>query len=296
MTTKSLLRRAIAVAGLALATGATSIVVATPTQADTLEVQLSLSQSTVYPGGTVTVTETITNVNDFTILNPSARLFSAPGALGSYASLVSCTGAGTCSTVSNASGPIGYQSVLPEALDGHVTTTVTFTLNISAAAPDLQETLRGQLFGSNYATGLVDGPTLTVDASADAVVSVKVTPTPGLLSGRFDFAVNVANGGPGVLRNAKIITTLPAGLSAKGSGSCLPNTGKVVCTVDGVAKGQRATANFSVPFGLLTIGLPLQFTTTRTSSDSRDLNPANDSVTTTCTVVTPLLVNCEQGQ
>jgi hypothetical protein len=135
-----------------------------------------------------------------------------------------------------------------------------------------------------------------VDASADAVVSVKVTPTPGLLSGRFDLAVNVANGCPGVLRNAKIITTFPGGLSAKGSGSCLPNTGKVVCTVDRVAKGQRATANFSVRFGLLTVGLPLQFTTTRTSSDSRDLNPANDSVTTACTVVTPLLVNCEQGQ
>jgi hypothetical protein len=77
--------------------------------------------------------------------------------------------------VSDASGPIGYQSVLSEPLDGHVTSTVTFTLKISAAAPDLQETLQGKLFGSNYATGLVDGPTLTVDASADAVVSVKVT-------------------------------------------------------------------------------------------------------------------------
>jgi hypothetical protein len=292
MTTKFLLRRLGALASLALLAGATSVIIATPAQADTPEAELSSSASTVLPGGNVTVTEKVNNVNNFTVLHPKAQLFSGPDALASYASLVSCTG-GTCSTISGANGPIGYLVALPEALDGHASATVTFTLKVSSAAPDLTETLRGQLFGSNYGSEPVTGPTLTVDANADGAVSVAVTPRPGLLAGRFDFAVHVANpSGPGQLRNYKVTTTLPAGLSGSGNAACAPSAVKVVCTVNGVAIGQTASANFSVPFGLLTVGLPFTFSSTRTSSDSRDLNPANDSSSVTCIVVTPLLINC----
>jgi len=292
MTTKSLLRRLGALAGLALLTSATSVIIATPAQAETPEVELSSSVSTVSPNGNVTVTEKVTNVNAFTVLQPKAQLFSVPTVLASYTSLVGCTG-GTCSTVPGVNGPLGYQVALPDALDSNASATVTFTLKISAATPDLTETLRGQLFGSNYGSEPVDGPTLTVDANADGAVAVAVTPRPGLLGGRFDFAVRVANpSGPGLLRNYKVTTTLPAGLKGNGNAACVPSAGKVVCTVNGVAIGQTATTNFSVPFGLLTIGLPFTFTATRTSSDSRDLNTANNSASVTCTVVTPLLINC----
>lgn len=68
--------------------------------------------------------------------------------------------------------------------------------------------------------------------------------------------MKVANNGPGVLRNAQITTTLPAGLSATGSGSCTPSAGKVVCTVAELANGANTTATFSVPLHLLSIGLP----------------------------------------
>jgi hypothetical protein len=294
MTTKSLFRRTGALAGLALLIAATSAIIATPAQADTPEVELTVSASTVQPNGLVAISETISNVNDFTVLQPKARLFSTPAALGSYASLVGCAG-GSCSVVPGPTGPIGYQIALPEALDMHTDATVIFTLKIAADAPDLQATLQGQLTGSNYGSELVNGPTLTVDANADGAVSVDVTPHPGLLGGRFDFAVHIANGGPGLLRTAKITTTLPSGLSGSASSTCVPSSGKVVCTVNSVSVGQTATANFSVPFGLLTVGLPFTFTTSRTSSVSRDLNPANDSASTTCHVVTPLLVNCAPG-
>lgn len=298
MPRKSLSRRAIAAAGIVLLTAGATAIAALPAQAAAPEVQLSVSSSTVHPGDTVTVTETVTNVNPFTVLHPAARLFSKPDTLTSYTSLVSCSGPGgtTCSTVNDGSGPIGYQAVLPDALDQNGlpgdSATVTFTLRISADAPDLAETLRGQLLGSNYGSDVIDGPTLTVDANADAAVSVSATPKFGLLVSRLDFAVKVSNSGPGVLRNAKITTTLPPGLSATASGSCAPAPGKVVCTVAQLAKGANTTANFSVPLSLLNIGLPYTFTSTRTSSDSRDLNPANDSDSTTCTVVTPLLVTC----
>jgi hypothetical protein len=291
MTTKSFFRRSSVVVGLAFLTAASSVIIATPAQADPAEAELSASVSTVSPNGNVTVTEKVTNVNDFTVLQPKVQFFSTPTTLGSYTSLVGCTG-GTCSTISGPTGPIGYQVALPEALDMHTSATVTLTFKVLATAPDLHETLQGALSGSNYGSARVNGPALTVDANADGAVSVDVTPHPGLLGGRFDFAVRVANAGPGLVRSAKITTTLPAGLSGTGTAACAPSAGKVVCTVDDVAVGQTGTANFSVPFGLLTVGLPFTFTTSRTSSVSRDLNPANDSASTTCTVVTPLLINC----
>jgi len=291
MTTKSFFRRSAVSAGLVFLTAATSVIIATPAQAAPAEVELTASVPTVVVGENVTVTEKVTNVNDFTVLQPKAQLFSTPTALGSYSSLVGCTG-GTCSTVSGPTGPIGYQVALPEALGKNESATVTLTFKVAVSAPDLHETLQGALSGANYGSVRFDGPALTVDANADGAVSVDVTPHPGLLGGRFDFAVRVTNAGPGLVRAEKVTTTLPEGLSGTGTAACAPGAGKVVCTVDGVAVGQTAVANFSVPFGLLTVGLPFTFTTSRTSSVSRDLNPANDSVTTTCTVVTPLLINC----
>lgn len=292
MPTRFPLRRTITVAGLTVLTAAASAVAATSAQASP-EVELSVSTSTVHPGDTVTVTETVTNNNGFTVLQPTARLFSTPDVLTSYTALVSCTGAASCTTVDNGGGPIGYQAVLSDALAPlGGSATVGFTFQISPGAPDLVETLQGQLSGSNYASALVDGPMLTVEASADAAVSVTATPKFGLLVSRLNFAVKVANSGPGTLRNATITTTLPGSLSATGSGTCTPVPGQVTCTVAQLAQGASTTLNFSVPLNLLSIGLPYTFTSTRTGSDSVDPNPANDSDSTTCTVITPLLVSC----
>jgi hypothetical protein len=49
---------------------------------------------------------------------------------------------------------------------------------------------------------------------------------------------------------------------------------------------------FSVPIGLLDIGIPFQFTATRTKSTPPDPNPANDSATVSCTAVSVLLAGC----
>ena len=132
----------------------------------------------------------------------------------------------------------------------------------------------------------------TVYANSDAAVSVTATPLPGLLQRNLDFAVTVTNNGPGLLRSAAITSVLPSGLTAAGSGPCLPVVGQVICTVPTLAKGASTTMHFTVPLRLLSIGLPYKFTTSRTSSVSRDLNPANDSASRSCTVITPLLVNC----
>lgn len=290
----AIVRRYVGAVGMVLVAGAATLVVVGPASADTPEVAVTLSSSTVHPGDTLTVTETITNVHQFSILQPTARLFSAPTAVAGYTTLIGCTGAASCSTVDGPNGPIGYQGALAEALSGFQAATVTFTLRISPTAAGGTQTMQGQLFGYNYATGVTNGPPLTVVARADVAVRLTGTPQPGLLAGDIDFTVAITNNGPDPLVGATITTTLPAGLSAT-SAACTPGTGQVVCTFGGLAKGGSATESFTVPVHLLSIGLPYRFTATRTTSSPTDPNSANDTATTTCTALTSLLVSCSSA-
>ncbi|MGC7095587.1 hypothetical protein ACPZ19_13035 [Amycolatopsis lurida] len=285
------MRRTRRLLAVVLLGGVVALAGATTAGADTAEVQLSTSTSTVHPAGTVVVTETLKNTNGFTVLHPAARLFSTPQNLTSYTTLVSCSGV-TCSTVDGPDGPIGYQGTLPEALSAGESAQVTFTLKITADAPDFTHTLQGQLFGGNYATERVAGPAITVDARADRTIKLTGTPRPGLLGGRIDFTVSVTNNGPDPATSTAVTTNLPAGLKATAGAGCTPSVGKVACTVGELANGAKGTASFSVPYGLLTIGLPFTFTANRSGSVPEDLNAANDKSSVTCTVVTPLLVNC----
>ncbi|MGH3796743.1 MAG: hypothetical protein ACRDSP_17850 [Pseudonocardiaceae bacterium] len=294
MSAKSLFRRVIALTGLVLLTAGATTVAATPAQAAEPDVALSTSQSTVHPGDLVTITQSVTNNILSAILQPAARILSDPDGIASFTSLVGCTGpAGTtCSTVTSGGQPIGYQALLPSSLSPGITRTVTYTLRINDDAPDLQETLQGQLLGLSFLRELLEGPLLIVDANADAAVSVTGTKL-GLLAKNLDIAVTVTNNGPGVLRVATITTTLPNLLLAiPVSPTCVPLPGQVTCLVPSLAKGASTTLNFSVPLNLLSLGLPYTITSTRTLSLSRDLNPANDSASTSCIVVSQLLTNC----
>ncbi|WP_158886931.1 DUF11 domain-containing protein [Amycolatopsis anabasis] len=292
MARSSFLRRGATLAGVLLVTG---LAVAAPARADTPEVALSVAPATVNTGETVTVTETITNLTGGSILNPTARLLSKPSVLTSYASLVSCGGAGvaSCATLDGPDGPIGYQAILAEAMSNLESRTVTFTLRINPDAGERTEILQGQLWGRNYGTFPVDGPALTVHARADAAVGLTAAPKFGLLVSRLDFTAKITNNGPGTLRDAVFTTNLPAGLTAtSNTPACVPGAGKVVCSVAGLANGANTALGFSVRLNLLSLGVPYTFTTTRTASASVDPDPANDSASTSCTVVTPLLVNC----
>ncbi|MEZ0092469.1 hypothetical protein [Streptacidiphilus sp. EB129] len=69
-------------------------------------------------------------------------------------------------------------------------------------------------------------------------------------------------------------------------------SGHVICTLGALADGASTTRTFTVPIGLLTLGWPYAVTATRTASTPVDPNPANDSATRTCTIVTSLIINC----
>ncbi|WP_053733292.1 DUF11 domain-containing protein [Nocardia sp. NRRL S-836] len=279
---------------LAIATtaGLLGAAVAVPAVAAQPEVELTSSAAVVRPGEQFTVTVQLTNINGFTILQPTARLFSTPRALAEYATLVGCTGAASCTTLTGPTGPTGFQAALAEALGGYRSATVTFTLAVKQDAVGGTGTLQAQLSGANYATFPVDGPQLTVHTEADLqVAGITGTPRLGLLVPRIDFTVDVTNHGPNALLSGVVTTTLPQGVSGT-SGSCAASGSTVTCPVPVLAPGASTKLAFSVPVRLLNIGLDYRFRAARTGSDPIDPNTANDSASTQCTVVSLVLVSC----
>lgn len=263
-----------------------------PAQAEVPEVEVTSSVTTARPGENVTVTVKLTNIHGFSILQPRARLFSTPRALADYATLVSCTGAASCTAVNDGNGnPIGYQGALAEALGGFQSATVTFTLAIKPDAIGGTETLQGQLFGLNYATPPVNGPQLTVHTESDLSVKLTGTPRFGLLVPRVDFTVDIRNHGPNKVLSGTVTATLPAGVTATSS-DCTVSGGKVSCPVTNLAPGASKTLTFATPLRLLNIGLPYKFHAERTATNPTDINAANDKSSVECTVVSALLVSC----
>jgi uncharacterized repeat protein (TIGR01451 family) len=288
--------RRMTTAGVLAALAAAGVVaVGTPASADTPAVTVAVSPSTVSPGDTVTVTETITNTIGSTILQPTAELFSGPDFITDYTTLTSCDAGpgGSCTAATDGSGDVfGYRAVFGSALGGSQSATATFTLTVDANADSATETLIGDLAGANFDSGQVPGPTLTIDAKADLAVALSGTPVRnGLLGENLDFTITVTNNGPGTAQAATITATVPDGLPVRSS-ACQAHNGGAVCTIGPLASGHQTTATFTVAIGLLDLGIPFQFGAARTSSTPVDPNAANDTASDTCTVVSVLLASC----
>lgn len=284
------LRHPLAMLAMAVVT-VMSPLTAIPASADPPEVAMTLSSAQVNTGDAVTVTVQVTNVHAFTVLGATARVFTTPAALPSYAALTGCQGAiGPCTTVSDASGPVGFEAPVG-ALSGGASATVAFTLSIAEDAQPGEQTFQAELRGSNYASELVAGPVLTVVGEADAAVELTATPKLGLLVPKIEFAVKVIDNGPGVLRDATVTTPLPGGLSAS-SADCATGSGAVTCTTGQVTTGASVTRRFSVPLRLLNVGVPYTFRAARTASDPVDPASSNDADQVECAVVSVVLVNC----
>jgi len=277
---------------VAATTVAALLAAAAPAMADTITLEGTVSPANVQPGDMFTVTETVTNDSFGSIIGPTIRVLGGDVPIASYADLVSCSGtAASCATVDDSNGPVGYKAVLAAAIGGHQTVTVTFTLRVRADASGASHTVLGQMIGNNGSTDPVALGPLTVITQADLAVSVIATPKTALLSGRIDVTVKVTNNGPGTARSAEIRGALTTGLSAN-SGTRCSGGSQPVCTFGQLAAGASATGQFSVPIGLLYIGLPYRLAVTRTTSSPTDPVAGNDSDATTCTVITPLLVSC----
>ncbi|MFF3555020.1 hypothetical protein ACFYXL_16640 [Streptomyces tsukubensis] len=117
------------------------------------------------------------------------------------------------------------------------------------------------------ALALAAGAGLAVPQAAHAVSSVSVSST-------------------------TVTAALPPGVSA----TCLPagcttGTGTVTCTFGAIANGAGAAKSFRVPLHLFSLG-HVTVTGTRTASTPADPNPADDTDSATCTVVSVLPATC----
>ena len=128
-------------------------------------------------------------------------------------------------------------------------------------------------------------------AAADLGVSLAADAQPGLLGGRITYTLTITDHGPSDLGAATVTAVLPAPMRAT-SGDCQTAGSTVTCSVAGLAGGASTTRRFTVPVGLLGVGLPYTVTASRTTSSPVDLVPGNDRAASTCTVVTSLIISC----
>ena len=251
---------------------------------------VTVTPTTVQPGQTFTVTETLYNDRDFTVTSAKAAIYGSPAAITDVADLVSCTGTTSdCSQLgSSYRGPVG--DLAPGA-----SATVVFTLRVKDTAAPGQFTLRYQFVGDNYAFDTFDGPVITItppQTLADIKVALAATGHGGLSTG-IDYTVTVTNLGPADASSIRVAATYPSGLQFSSATGCArAGTARTVnCDVASLASGTSATAKFSVTAGLLALG-SYTATAQRVSSAPTDPNAANDSASKTCSALTGLILSC----
>jgi hypothetical protein len=251
---------------------------------------VDVSPTTVLPGQTFTVTETIYNSLDFAVTGAKPAISARPTALTDLADLVSCTNTtADCYTYDGSyRAPVGD-------LEPGGTRTVTFTLRVKETAAPGEFTLRHQFVGDNYAFDSTDGPVITIGQSqtfADVKVALAASGHGGL-NARFDYTLTVTNNGPSAAGGIRVVATYASGLSFGSATGCtrVGTTRTLNCDVASLASGASATAKFSVNGGLLAIG---SYTTSvlRTASTPTDPDGANDSASKTCSAFTGLIVTC----
>lgn len=251
---------------------------------------VEVSPTTVLPGQTFTVTETLYNELDFPVTGGKAAISAKPTALTDLADLVSCAGTTADCYVYDGSyrGPVG--DVEPGG-----TRTVTFTLRLKETAAPGEFTLRHQFVGDNYAFTSTDGPVITIGQPttlADVKVALAASGHGGL-SARIDYTLTVTNSGPSAASGIRVVATYPSGTSLASATGCVRvgTTRTLNCDVASLASGASATAKFSVNGGLLALG-SYTATAVRTASSPTDPNSANDSASKTCSALTGLIVSC----
>ncbi|MHA7630475.1 FG-GAP-like repeat-containing protein [Corallococcus sp. M7] len=133
----------------------------------------------------------------------------------------------------------------------------------------------------------------TTGVVADVAVQLNARPTKCNRTPCLRYDVTVTNNGPEPLDRATITASLPAPLTASTGGDCTPGTRSATCGFGAVAPGATQRRSFTVPLNLFTLGLPYTVTARRTASAPMDPNPTNDSDSSRCIVVGPLLVLCD---
>ncbi|MFI1014777.1 hypothetical protein [Streptomyces sp. NPDC020965] len=276
-------------ATLALAAGA---VLAVPQAAHAVS-NISVSSTTVAAGDTFTIT--FNGLADFDIASAGENFYAGSSTLGplpDFTTIESCTGnTAPCTSAFGIAQRVPLGDLTEgAAFDG------TLTLRVNPATPAGTFVLGHQLYGDTASDPTVYETPITVTSApppaADLAVDVTAQPHLGILTPYLTYTLTAHNTGPGAVTSATVTATLPPGASATGLPTgCTTATGTVTCTYGAIANGTSAAKSFRLPLHLLSLG-HVTITGTRTASTPADPNPANDTDSATCTVISILLATC----
>jgi uncharacterized repeat protein (TIGR01451 family) len=260
-------------------------------QADVPSSSVEVSTTTVLPGQTFTISETVHNDRDFTISFAKAALYGTPTAITDIVDVVSCT---NTTAVGCFQAGSSYRAAFGD-LEAGGTKTTLWTLRVKDTAAPGPFTLQHQFVGDNYSFDTYDGPVITIGnpaTNADVKVALAASGHGGL-SARIDYTLTVTNSGPATATGIRVVATYPPGLSFGSATGCtrVGSTRTLNCDVASLASGASATAKVSVNGGLLALG-SYTATAVRTASSPADPNSANDSASKTCSALTGLIVTC----
>ncbi|HET6299786.1 MAG TPA: hypothetical protein VFG33_40870 [Kribbella sp.] len=249
---------------------------------------VEVSATSLAPGDTFTVTQTVSNGQAFTINGAKASLRAKELLLSDVADLVSCTGTIVPCRVFGGS----YRGELGDVPAGE-SRIVVFTFKIKEDVAVAQFTLQHQFVGDDFSFETLDGPVFSIQLhQTDLAVSLNASAR-GLLVSRVTYTITVKNNGPATAGTIRLTATFPAGLVYSGSSDCtrVPGTRTLTCDVATLATGATATKRFTADAGLLTLGT-LVASAERTQSTPGDPNPSNDRATRSCAALTGLLIRC----
>ena len=248
---------------------------------------VDVSSTTLNPGDTFTVSETVYNKIAIPIEGGKAALYAQGANLTDWLDLVSCTGATICYPFNGQH----FRGDVGDVPPGE-SRTVVFTFRVKdnpAAGPFV---LMHQFIGDNYAFDAYTGPTITITPrAADIAVSLTAS-VRSLITTRITYTITVKNNGPGDATGIRVVGTYPAGLVWAGS-TCtrVGTTRSVNCDIASLAAGASTTRTLSADTTLLTVG-SLTATAQRTESSPDDPVATNDKASRTCTALTGLIVRC----
>jgi hypothetical protein len=280
-----------ALSGLAVLAMAAGVAVAAPQAAQAVS-DISVSSPTVVSGGTFTIS--FNGTADSARTGAGENFYAGSSSFGNlpaFTTIVSCTGnSAPCTNVSTIGQRVPVGDV---AAGGAFSGTLTLRVNPGTATGSF--VLRYQLYG-NGGEAIEDGPTITVtDApppAADLAVGVAAQPHLGILVPYLAYTLSAHNAGPNAVTSATVTAALPPGASATDlSSGCTTTTGTVTCTYGAIANGASTAKSFHVPLHLLSLG-HVTVTGARTASTPTDPDPANDTASATCTVISFILATC----
>jgi uncharacterized repeat protein (TIGR01451 family) len=275
----------------ALVTGILGASLAAPVTAHAADPPASavdVSATTLSPGETFTVTQTVYNKIAIPIEGGKAALYAVGAGLTDWLELVSCNGATSCGVY----GGVDFRAAFGDVPPGE-SRTVVWTLRVKDSPHSGPFVLGHQFVGDNYAFEPTSGPTITiVPKAADIAVTLNASVRSGLVP-RITYTVTIKNNGPGVASDVRVLGTVPSKLVYAAGGTCtrVGTTRTANCDVASLDSGASTTRTFAGDANVLTIGT-LQATAERTASSPNDPVATNDKATRTCTALTGLIVNC----